>query len=665
MGCAESNVDDADVNPSVNNNHEANAAQPVARDMDYKNKLISYDDNYEYLSIPAFKFTLSFLRKVVFSEKCCITHIDKLAFANCQFLTNVVISGSVEEIAEGSFFNCINLSNFSIIGEPHLTLIGDSSFEWTQIHSFKFPQSLKKIGNRAFHSCRMKIIDLHETNLESIGNEAFCGNPITKFFLPNTLKIMKMPFLQFDNKEFSFRIAEGSKLIQESREGYTYSAPVKGVSFVNPNKKRIFLRRGIERLMEDSFKNSIIKKICIPASVKEICTSAFSSCKSLSNIDFMDNSTLQIIHPTAFKGCSSLRSIIFPSSLKQIHKSAFQGTSLENVIFPSDSHLEFISSCFASTKVKNLCLPSSLMSIDGNILQEMKSLESVEILNLHYEFINGLIVTKDKSFVVSCIHSIEEAQIPEGIKAIKSHAFEHSNIVSITIPSSVEKIESKAFDQAEKLKSIIFEENSCLVEIGECAFSNTLVTNLSLPPSVMKIHLNSLAGSSHISSLTINNEIYHTDSEGIVHCSSPVGIVFCPNTVREIDLDENLEDIYANVFRSSRIYTISIPKSIKRIGVEAFYRASIDDINFDPQSRIELIDKAAFNYTIIPEVILPQYVGIFDLSSFMCKVVFPKGFTGKKIKCDSQINPSEIVCPRELAPLFAGFYFQEDIFTFT
>ena len=77
-----------------------------------------------------------------------------------------------------------------------------------------------------------------------------------------------------------------------------------------------------------------LKKVQIPATVREIGPRAFSDCWQLKSITFEPGSGLTTIGDAAFTNCLSLSSITFPETLSRLGAGCFQGcTNLANVYF--------------------------------------------------------------------------------------------------------------------------------------------------------------------------------------------------------------------------------------------------------------------------------------------------------------------------------------------
>ena len=81
-----------------------------------------------------------------------------------------------------------------------------------------------------------------------------------------------------------------------------------------------------------SFRNQKIESYIIPNSVTDIGNSAFSFCRSLTNI-VIPNSVTDIGN-SAFSNCSSLSNIVIPDSVTAIGDYAFYYCSLSNIVIP-------------------------------------------------------------------------------------------------------------------------------------------------------------------------------------------------------------------------------------------------------------------------------------------------------------------------------------------
>ncbi|MCH5172120.1 MAG: leucine-rich repeat domain-containing protein, partial [Erysipelotrichales bacterium] len=204
---------------------------------------------------------------------------------------------------------------------------------------------------------------------------------------------------------------------------------------------------------------------------------------------FESGSKLETIGSSAFSSCSSLTSIVIPSSVTSIGNYAFSGcTKLKTVTFESGSKLE---------------------AIGIYVFNDCGSLQYNEYGNCYYLGNNenpylALVKAKDKD--------ITEVTISNNTKFIMSNAFEiYKSLTSIIIPSSVTSIGSLAFCDCTNLQTVTFESGSKLETIGSYAFSGcNSLTSIVIPSSVTSIENSAFYG---CYSLTFYCEVSSQPSE--------------------------------------------------------------------------------------------------------------------------------------------------------
>ena len=172
-----------------------------------------------------------------------------------------------------------------------------------------------------------------------------------------------------------------------------------------------------------AFKNcSSLTSVIIPSSVTEIGGRAFSGCSSLTSVNIP--SSVTEIEESVFQNCSSLTSVIIPSSVTEIGGRAFSG-------------------CSSLTSVN---IPSSVTEIEESVFQGCSSLTSVNIPSS---------VTKIGESVFQGCSSLTNVNIPSSVTKIERSAFSGcSSLTSVNIPSSVTEIEEYAFCDCSGLRSI-------------------------------------------------------------------------------------------------------------------------------------------------------------------------------------------------------------------
>lgn len=93
-------------------------------------------------------------------------------------------------------------------------------------------------------------------------------------------------------------------------------AGVKVVFHLPPTLEKISFRGTPEEIVWEAFKDSKIKTITLPDSIKEIGRDAFKNCIALESINLP--ASLEMINSSAFNECSNLKEIIIPDSLTSV-----------------------------------------------------------------------------------------------------------------------------------------------------------------------------------------------------------------------------------------------------------------------------------------------------------------------------------------------------------
>ena len=161
-----------------------------------------------------------------------------------------------------------------------------------------------------------------------------------------------------------------------------------------------------------SFRNQKIESYIIPNSVTDIGNSAFSFCRSLTNI-VIPNSVTDIGN-SAFSFCRSLTNIVIPNSVTDIGNSAF-------------------SFCRSLT---NIVIPNSVTDIGNSAFSNCSSLSNIVIPDS---------VTAIGNFAFWGCSSLSNIVIPDSVTAIGDYAFYYCSLSNIVIPDSVTAIGICAF----------------------------------------------------------------------------------------------------------------------------------------------------------------------------------------------------------------------------
>ena len=331
---------------------------------------------------------------------------------------------------------------------------------------------------------------------------------------------------------------------------------------------------------------------------------AFKDCLSLRNIKISDGVTS--IDNKAFENCLSLKSIEIPTSVKSIGNETFKNCwKLTSITIPEgvDSMGDEI---FENCKnLESISIPESITSIGKMAFEGCDSLNSrktekngIEYLgNEKNEYVvawragrydegDAIKVNENCKITYQCFGEIWnncKIELPEGLISIGYATFSNSQLTEITIPNSVKNIGDQAFFSCYNLTSIEIPDS--VKSIGEYAFSSCRgLTSIVIPNSVTSIGGSAFSGCSGLTSIEIPDSVTSIGEGAFYGCGGLTSITI-PNSVtsigvgafnycqqlKSITIGNGVTSIGDYTFNGCRILeTVIIPNSITSIGKCAF-----------------------------------------------------------------------------------------------
>ena len=224
------------------------------------------------------------------------------AFSYCDSLSEIVIPSSVTSIGDSAFEYCKSLK--SLVIPDGVTSIGEFAFSSCEsLTDIFLPDSVTSIGDGVFGGCSSLESLIIPDSVTSIEDRAFNGCSSLKYIsIPKSVICLNgNPFAGWDGK------------LECLSPNFIYEDDV----LFNKDKSKII-----------SFRKQNVESYVIPSSVTSIGDSAFSWCRSLSNI--VIPSSVTSIGAWAFDGCTSLSSLVIPDSVTSIGDKAFQFCNFSN-----------------------------------------------------------------------------------------------------------------------------------------------------------------------------------------------------------------------------------------------------------------------------------------------------------------------------------------------
>lgn len=417
-------------------------------------------------------------------------------FLSLILLLNIVLTCQISSLAAtatGTYGENLAWSLNTDTGELTISGTGEmknvassSDMPWASynqvIKSVTVKNGVTSIGNHAFGYCSsLKSVSL-PNSLTTIGDRSFTATAIETITIPKNVEIIRDSFVHCENL----------KSIYVEPDNETYKS-IGGVLFENQRTSYpIYRLLYYPNSKKESFYSVPCDTTCV---IVGIAPRAFDCNKYLKNVE-IKNCTLMEIGNEAFANCRALNTVSV-SGIAQLYPSAFENCS--NLTYFNCECYDIGQSTFSNcVNLKNVTITRSVETINQSAFENCTSLSDVNYLGTEDEWKNvtvedgndallsatinyGTLDSSPDNFVYS-VHSdgtvsitdyvgnATEIVIPSKIdeKPVTDIAFygisadsdSYKNILSVTIPSTVTKIDTKAFRFFKSLEEIKVDNNN-------------------------------------------------------------------------------------------------------------------------------------------------------------------------------------------------------------
>ncbi len=455
-----------------------------------------------------------------------VTFISSYTFKGCSSLISINIPSSVTSIGESAFDSCSSLTTINFDVNSRLTNIGNYAFQkCTSLTSINIPSSVTSIGSWAFADCS-SLTDVtfnwneEQLNKLQLDNSLFINHTSSQtiiFYIPlGTKDQYKAKFTQ-DILGTNITANWISYIQWSITDDGLISPADKGQIQGDVTIPDTVSGKVVTGIAREAFSGcTSLTSIIIPSSITSIGGEAFRGCNSLVSVNFAESSQLTDIDNFAFSGCSSLKNITIPNSATIIRGYAFQNCSaLTSIVFTKNSQLNSIgwgtfSGCSALTSIN---IPSGITSIGRAAFQNCSALTSIVFTK------NSQLNSIGDSAFSRC-SALTSINIPSGVTSIGEATFVScGSLKNINISSSVTNIGNSAFDSCSSLTSVNFAEDSQLTDIDNFAFSGcSSLKNITIPNSVTSVGIQVFSGCSSLSSVDIPSTITSIGDNAFYGC---------------------------------------------------------------------------------------------------------------------------------------------------
>ncbi|MCM1513522.1 MAG: leucine-rich repeat protein [Anaeroplasma bactoclasticum] len=616
-----------------------------------------------------------------------IQTIRESAFDSCKGLIEINISGQVTLIEKNAFKSCTALEKINFLGgaEDSALTIKNSAFYGcnnASLTEVTLPANLTVMEKNAFGgTSKLTKVNVYAVSPNINFEYAAFGTTTTSVSISPTYYVKEL-FIAKEVAAFDITGVFGSKVLAKVvvEEGNTNYASIDGVLFDKDVTKIVYYpteREGnyvvpetVVEIGAKVFENKTgITSITISKNVKLIGTSAFANCTNLKEVIFEEGGTEElVIGSMAFYSCRALVNLQLPERLTQILDAAFKACeAIPEIVIPSNVKsigAEAFQSCSSAVRIT---LPTSLEVIveSGSTLTDdkedrirsfdfCKSLTEFVLVgeNENYKVIDGILyrVVKNKEGEILGYELLVCPQNKGG---------------KIDLPSNVIALANRSFYQNKSIEELTFSNGiDTELSIGSFAFYEcTNLSQLELPNGLKNIGTQAFYRCDLLREVVIPNTVEFLPTKTFYYCSSLNKITFeeggtvplelgdgtvssgdeytyyygtfamCDN-LETIILPERLTTIGKYAFAGmSKIKTVYIPSTTKKIGDNAFYQCSgLTDLTFAETAPDLVLGKYAFAYSGITSLNLPEGLQtISDNAFYGCKfiqsVVIPASVT--------------------------------------
>ncbi len=491
-----------------------------------------------------------------------VTAIGNSFFEEFEALKDVHIADSVAEMGMYAFSACASLESIDL--PDKLETIPDGAFcSCDKLTDVAIPESVDYIGQCAFYGCTsLKSIDIPD-GVTNIGSEAFrdCTS-LESFRMPEKLNSIDYGLLYCCTGLKSIFI---SKSVKWGVDDYNFDGTdsLEEIT-VDPKNTEYRSEDGVLYTKD-------LKKLLVYPSGKK-------------DTEFKMPEGVTFLPSHSFNNCL-FETVITSDSLKSIGENAF----------------------YKCENLKKIKLGSGAKKLYGSPCYECPKFEkfTVSSKNKYFSSVDGVLFSKNKTSLIMCPKATA-FKIPSTVKSIEASAFENTELESINIPKSVEKIGAYAFSNCQKIQSVKFSKG--LKTIGEGAFSGCKnIPSVTIPDSVTKIGTSAFDDCTGIKSLKLGRSVKSIGRMAFFYCRRIKSLSFpdslttigesafahchklktvkCGKGLRSIDglafdvctelktvkFNSGLTEVGGSAFYTcSKLKKIRLPKSLKKIGIEAF-----------------------------------------------------------------------------------------------
>lgn len=530
-----------------------------------------------------------------------VTVIGDRAFEKCSSLDSLNIPKNIVEIGERAFKNCSGFNNSDLVLPDTIQKVYSGAFSGTRIKSLTTPFLGTGLNGAGYNERFTNHIGYMFGDEEWSGSYA-CYDSVSglTYYLPQTLKTVtvtkQLSPNNFENaEEIEKIIVKSSVESTEIPDNFAKNCKsLESVVFENSDK--------ITRIGRYAFFSCVdLEDFIIPENVVEIATYAFCNCM-FNSIQLPQN--LKTIGVRAFENCQNIISIVIPDGIETIGAFAFNGcTDLANVTLPQNE-----------AKI-------GIYAFNGTKYQYPEE-EYPEDEYPEDEYSNFAI--NSEGVLTAYFGTEETVVVPDGVKRIGTVFAKNKKVKNIILPDGLEEISCRAFDGCKGITELVVPES--VTTINEGAFAGMCnLTKLTVPfvgksRDVETDTREALIGYWFSSSYESHNCIYNcyggfTEIKQIYNNTNYQRYSYKPRYFKELTVTDSV--LRSNALQNYKLEVLTLGENVKGIEEYAANKLGLEELYFNENIKITEIPDYAFCNNNLTSITIPKSVKRIGIA-FIC-----------------------------------------------
>ena len=509
-----------------------------------------------------------------------VTKINDMLFLDNTNLTVVALPESLTTLGIRTFEGCKSLKTIKIPSK--VTAIPDRCFVYcSSLESVIIPEGVTTIGSYAFQSCKLNALTLPES-LETIGSYAFSFCDLTDLVIPEGVQTI-------DNYAFEYNSLKNLTLPSTVTS-------IGGSAFGNNNNLQSIICNAATppTLGDNAFRSNISIKVPMASIVAYRQAEGWKNFTNYYGGEVVaDGITYRIDENGAMVAAAetSLTEANIPSAV-EFEGNQYAVTKINDKAFSDNTNLTAVT------------LPESVVTLGSDAFSGCQSLKTIKIPS-------KVTAIPDRCFV-SCT-SLESVIIPEGVTTLGLYAFSNCRFKTLTLPSTITKIDDGVFSHNNNLRTI-----TCNAVTPPLLGDNVFYYSAT---SSVKVPLQSIAAYRQADGWKNISEyyVYEVISDGVTYRidDKAAYVRAVDKTVSEICLAENvafegaqypLYKIADKAFAGNGSITlVTVPATVETIGSNAFDGVTYPIIKIKATTPPVLASKLPMLSAIVPPASVKAY----------------------------------------------------------